>query len=268
MPGAHEAAKQAAKDIKKRLGFGFDVLVVLGSGWSGAIAAAGVEQARIPADAVHGFPPSRVVGHGGDIVSLANGDTRVLVMSGRLHLYEGHSPAVVTHSVRVAAELGCGVAVFTNAAGGINPAYAVGQPVLVTDHLNLTGESPTDGDEWGADRFVNLMDAYSPRLRRLAADVDPDLGEGVYAGLRGPHFETPAEIRMLGMLGADLVGMSTVLEVIAARHCGMEVLGVSLVTNLAAGLAAEGPSHAEVLLAGQASAARVGRLLGGVLERL
>ncbi len=268
MPGAHEAAKQAAKDIKKRLGFGFDALVVLGSGWSGAVTAAGVEQARIPAEEVHGFPPSQVAGHGGGIVFLASGDTRVLVMLGRVHLYEGHSPAVVTHSVRVGAELGCSAAVFTNAAGGINPDYAVGQPVLISDHLNLTGESPTAGGEWGTDRFVNLLGAYSPRLRRLAADVDGEVREGVYAGLRGPHFETPAEIRMLGMLGADLVGMSTVLEVIAARHCDMEVLGVSLVTNLAAGLVAEGPSHAEVLEAGEASAARVGRLLGGVLERL
>ena len=161
------------------------------------------------------------------MAAVAAGDRRVLVFRGRVHLYEGNSAAAVTHGVRTAAAAGCAVAVLTNAAGGLRAHYRVGGPVLISDHLNLTGESPVAGTEWGTDRFVNLVDAYSPRLRALAAEVDPEVPEGVYAGLRGPHFETPAEIEMLRTMGADLVGMSTVLECIAARHCGLDVLGVS-----------------------------------------
>lgn len=267
MTNAQELADQAAGQVADRLGGGFDVAVVLGTGWDGAVAELGELETQIPTAGVAGFPASRVTGHSGTVAAVAAGDRRLLVFRGRVHLYEGNSAAAVTHGVRTAAALGCRAVVLTNAAGGLRAGYRVGQPVVISDHLNLTGASPTEGTEWGTDRFVNLLDAYSPRLRAVAAEVDPETPDGVYAGLRGPHFETPAEIHMLRVMGADLVGMSTVLEAIAARHCGLEVLGVSLVTNLAAGMAADGPSHQEVLDAGAASGARVGRLLRGVIDR-
>ena len=268
MTNARQLAAEAAAQIGDRLGGGFEAAVVLGTGWDDAVAELGDTEAEIPTTDLAGFPVARVEGHGGTLAAVAAGERRVLVFRGRVHLYEGNSAAAVTHGVRTAAAAGCGVAVLTNAAGGLRAHYRVGGPVLVSDHLNLTGESPVAGTEWGTDRFVNLVDAYSPRLRALAAEVDADVPDGVYAGLRGPHFETPAEIEMLRIMGADLVGMSTVLETIAARHCGLEVLGVSLVTNLAAGMTDEGPSHQEVLDAGAASGARVGRLLRGVIDRL
>ena len=151
----------------------------------------------------------------------------------------------------------------TNAAGGIDPSYEVGQPVLISDHLNLTATSPLAGPD-----FVDLTDAYDPGLRALAREIDPDLPEGVYAGLRGPQFETPAEIRMLRALGADLVGMSTALEAIAARAAGLEVLGLSMVTNAAAGVTGEKLDHQEVLAAGRAAAGRLGELLVRFVGRL
>lgn len=268
MTNAQGLADQAAGQVADRLGGGFDVAVVLGTGWDDAVAELGELEAQIPTAGMEGFPASRVAGHSGTLAAVAAGDRRLLVFRGRVHLYEGNSAAAVTHGVRTAAALGCGAIVLTNAAGGLRAGYRVGRPVVISDHLNLTGASPTEGTEWGTDRFVNLLDAYSPRLRAIAAEVDPETPEGVYAGLRGPHFETPAEIHMLRVMGADLVGMSTVLEAIAARHCGLEVLGVSLVTNLAAGMAADGPSHQEVLDAGAASGARVGRLLRGVIDRV
>jgi purine-nucleoside phosphorylase len=188
------------------------------------------------------------------------------VFLGRVHLYEGLPPAAVVHGVRTAAMAGCRAVVLTNAAGGIRPGLSVGQPVLIRDHLNLTGASPLSGPPPSAgQRFVDLTEVYSARLRALARDADPGLAEGVYAMLPGPHYETPAEITMLGRLGADLVGMSTVLEAIAARQLGCEVFGVSLVTNLAAGLAGHSLSHAEVVEAGRASASRMGALLAGIL---
>lgn len=268
MTNAQELADQAAGQVADRLGGGFDAAVVLGTGWDDAVAELGELEAQIPTAGVDGFHASRVAGHSGTVAAVAAGDRRLLVFRGRVHLYEGNSAAAVTHGVRTAAALGCGAIVLTNAAGGLRANYRVGRPVVISDHLNLTGASPTEGTEWGTDRFVNLLDAYSPRLRAIAAEVDPETPDGVYAGLRGPHFETPAEIHMLRVMGADLVGMSTVLEAIAARHCGLEVLGVSLVTNLAAGMAADGPSHQEVLDAGAASGARVGRLLRGVIDRV
>ena len=268
MTNAQELAQAAAAQIGNSLGEGFDATVILGTGWDDAVAALGDVEQQIPTADVAGFPTSRVEGHSGTVAALTSGRRRLLVFRGRVHLYEGNSAAAVTHGVRVAAALGCGVLVLTNAAGGLRAAYRVGRPVVISDHLNLTGASPVAGSEWATDRFVNLLDAYSPRLRAIARELDPDTPEGVYAGLRGPHFETPAEIHMLRVMGADLVGMSTVLETIAARHCGLEVLGVSLVTNLAAGMAAGGPSHQEVLDAGAAAGGRVGRLLRGVIDRL
>lgn len=268
MTNARQLAAEAAAQIGDRLGGGFDAAVVLGTGWDDAVAELGELEAQISVAELAGFPASRVEGHGGTVGAVAAGDRRLLVYRGRVHLYEGNSAAAVTHGVRTAAAAGCGVVVLTNAAGGLRAGYRVGHPVVISDHVNLTGESPVAGTEWGTDRFVNLLGAYAPRLRAIAAEVDPATPEGVYAGLRGPHFETPAEIHMLRVMGADLVGMSTVLESIAARHCGQEVFGVSLVTNLAAGMADEGPSHQEVLDAGAASGARVGRLLRGVIDRL
>jgi len=268
MTNARQLAGEAAAQIADRLGGEFDATVVLGTGWDDAVAELGDVEAQISTTELAGFPESRVEGHGGTVGAVSAGDRRLLVYRGRVHLYEGNSAAAVTHGVRTAAAAGCGVAVLTNAAGGLRPHYRVGGPVLISDHINLTGTSPMEGTEWGTDRFVNLVDAYSPRLRALAAETSPATPEGVYAGLRGPHFETPAEIRMLRTMGADLVGMSTVLEAIAARHCGLEVLGVSLVTNLAAGMTDEGPSHQEVLDAGAASGVAVGRLLRGVIDRL
>jgi purine-nucleoside phosphorylase len=246
-----------------------EAAVVLGSGWASAAAAIGPCAAEIPLASVGGFPPPTVAGHAGLVRSVRAGQARVLVFLGRAHLYEGHSPATVVHGVRTAVAAGCGVIVLTNAAGGIGE-YPVGQPVIIRDHLNLTGRSPLAGppppDGLPA-RFVDLTEAYSARLRGLAREADPSLPDGVYAGLPGPHYETPAEIRMLRTLGADLVGMSTVLETIAARHLGAEVLGLSLVTNAAAGLGGQELDHSEVVAEGKAAAGRMGALLAAVLPR-
>lgn len=212
---------------------------------------------------VPGFAPPRAAGHVGQLLSVPVGGQRVLLLAGRIHAYEGHDLRHVVHPVRTACAAGAHTVVLTNAAGGLRPDMQVGQPVLISDHLNLTARSPLVGAQ-----FVDLTDAYSPRLRQLARQCDPELTDGVYAGLPGPHYETPAEIRMLQTLGADLVGMSTVHETIAARAAGAEVLGVSLVTNLAAGITGEPLSHAEVLAAGAASAARMGALLASLIERL
>jgi purine-nucleoside phosphorylase len=248
-----------------------DVAVVLGSGWGPAADALGTAVAELPVAELGGFPRPTVAGHSGTVRSVRAGDRRLLVFFGRVHLYEGHSPATVVHGVRVAAAAGCRAVVLTNAAGGINPRYTPGTPVLVADHINLTAASPLEGPPpppgYGLP-FVDLTDLYTARLRTLARRADPTLEEGVYAALRGPHFETPAEIRMLSALGADLVGMSTVLEAIAARHLGLEVLGISLVTNVAAGLGAEPLDHEEVLAAGAAAAPRLGGLLADVVAGL
>lgn len=240
-----------------------DVAVVLGSGWAPAAAALGTPVARLPMADIPGFGTPSARGHAGTVESIQLGDTRVLVLLGRIHAYEGHSLARVVHPVRTAAAAGAHTVVLTNAAGGIRPGLEVGRPVLIADQINLTGRSPLEGAH-----FVNMVDAYSPALRAAARRVDPELGEGVYAGLPGPQYETPAEIRMLGVMGADLVGMSTVHETIAARAAGLDVLGLSLVTNLAAGITGEPLDHAEVLAVGRESAERMGRLLGAVIGAL
>ncbi len=249
-----------------------DVAVVLGSGWRPAADRMGEVVAELASTDLPGFPPSTVAGHTGSVRSIRSGGGRsVLAFVGRVHGYEGNDPATVVHAVRTAHAAGCTVVVLTNAAGGIREGLSVGQPVLVSDHLNLTGRSPVAGPlppEGLPARFVDLTDAYALRLRALAREADPSLVEGVYAGLPGPHYETPAEIRMLQTLGADLVGMSTVWEAIAARHLGLEVLALSLVTNLAAGLSGELLDHEEVLEAGRQSAERMGALLADVVDRL
>ncbi len=264
------AAASAARLAELTGVAGHDVAVVLGSGWQPAADRMGDVVAEVVAAELGGFPPSTVAGHAGRVRSIRTpGGRRVLAFSGRVHAYEGHAPEVVVHGVRTAHAAGCRVAVLTNAAGGIRPGLSVGQPVLLSDHINLTGGSPVAGrlpDE-APSRFVDLSEAYSARLRALARAVEPSLTEGVYAGLPGPHYETPAEIRMLAALGADLVGMSTVWETIAARHLGLEVLALSLVTNPAAGLGGT-LDHAEVLAAGRAAAERMGALLAEVVARL
>lgn len=265
-----ELARRAADAVVDRLG-GHDVVVVLGSGWRDAADLIGERGAELAVTDLPGFPPPTVPGHGAALVSLTAGDTRVLALTGRVHLYEGHSPSTVVHGVRTALLAGCRAVVLTNAAGSLAPELTVGRPVLVTDHLNLTGQSPLGGppppEPWSL-RFVDLTEAYSARLRAIAAEVDPEVSHGVYAGLGGPQFETPAEIRMLRTLGADLVGMSTVLETIAARHLGAEVLAVSLVTNQAAGISGAPLDHQEVLDAGQGAVGRMASLLAGVLPRI
>ncbi|MAU83194.1 purine-nucleoside phosphorylase [Gordonia sp. Z-3] len=240
-----------------------DVAVVLGSGWAPAADAFGRPIASVPMASIPGFSAPRAAGHGGTVHSVRVGDRRVLILLGRIHAYEGHDLARVVHPVRTAAAAGAHTIVLTNAAGGLRDDMKVGQPILIADHLNLTARSPMRGAQ-----FVDLVDAYAPRLREIARRTDPSLSDGVYAGLPGPHYETPAEIRMLRTLGADLVGMSTVHETIAARAAGLQVLGMSLVTNLAAGITGEPLSHTEVLEVGRASATRMGELLASIIAEL
>ncbi|MDT4931697.1 MAG: purine-nucleoside phosphorylase [Pseudonocardiales bacterium] len=239
-----------------------DVAIVLGSGWVPAIDALGPASADLPVTDLPGFLRPAVEGHAGRIRSVAVGGRRVLAFLGRTHLYEGRGVEPVVHNVRVAAAAGCRVVVLTNACGGLRAGLSVGDAVLISDHLNLTWRSPLLGP-----RFVDLSDVYSARLRRLVREIDPSIAEGVYAMFPGPQYETPAEVRMAGVLGADLVGMSTVLEAVAARAEGCEVLGISLVTNLAAGLG-DPLDHEEVLAVGRAAATRMGTLLGQVIPRL
>ncbi len=258
-----ELARQAADVIAQRTGNAtHDVAVVLGSGWSAAADAFPLV-AEIPYPEIPGFTASAVVGHSGFLRSVTVGAKRVLLFSGRTHYYEGRGVAPVVHGVRTAAAAGCGQLVLTNGCGGLNPEWPPGTPVLIADHLNLTATTPL----LGAD-FVDLTEVYSRRLRDLARGIDPTLDEGVYAQFIGPQYETPAEVRMAGILGADLVGMSTVLEAIAARSAGLEILGLSLVTNAAAGLTGEALHHAEVLQAGRDAAARIAGLLTAILEQM
>ncbi|MGY1708158.1 purine-nucleoside phosphorylase [Geodermatophilus sp. SYSU D00758] len=256
-------AARAAEDLTTALGPGHDVAVVMGSGWAPAADAFGEPAATVAIGDLPGFAAPTAVGHGGEIRSVRVGERRVLLFLGRTHLYEGRGVASVVHGVRTAAAAGVRTVVLTNAAGGLAPEHRVGQAVLVSDHLNLTARSPLVGAT-----FVDLTDLYSARLRDLARELDPSLTEGVYAALPGPHYETPAEIRMLRALGADLVGMSTALEAIAARAVGCEVLALSMVTNAAAGITGEALDHAEVLAAGKAAAGRLGEFLVEFAGRL
>jgi purine-nucleoside phosphorylase len=265
------AAAASAEALRKRCGTDtFDVAVVLGSGWAAAADAIGDPEVEVPLTELAGFQQPSVKGHTPSVRYIKKGQRHILLYLGRIHLYEGHDAHTVVHGVRSAIAAGCRAVVLTNAAGGIDPGYAVGQPVLISDHLNLTGRSPL----WGPlpatapSRFTDLTEAYSRRLRTLARELDPTLAEGVYAGLPGPQFETPAEIRMLAGAGAGLVGMSTVMETIAARHLGAEVLGISMVSNPAAGLSDEPINHQDVLTATAGSAASVGTLLAGLLPRI
>ncbi len=267
---AYDLAKQAAEVILKKFGGDHDLLAVLGSGW--AHAAAVLEAANeLSVAEIPGFIKPSAIGHGGTLKSVTVGKSRVLLLTGRTHLYEGHGVNAVVHAVRTAAFSGCKTVVLTNAAGCLRQDWGVGATALISDHINLTGFSPLTGADAPAPlhgRFVDLTDAYSERLRAIAKRVDPTLHEGVYMGFHGPHFETPAEIRAARIWGADLVGMSTVMETIAARHMGLEVLALSLATNLAAGISGEKLSGDEVLAIGKASASRVGGLLAEILKQI
>jgi purine-nucleoside phosphorylase len=256
-------AAMAATDLITALGGAHEVAVVMGSGWAPAADAFGPATASVAIGDLPGFAAPTAVGHGGEVRSVRVGDRGVLLFLGRTHVYEGRGVDPVVHGVRTAAAAGVTTVVLTNAAGGLAPDHQVGQAVIISDHLNLTARSPLVGAN-----FVDLTDLYSARLRSLARELDPTLTEGVYAALPGPHYETPAEIRMLRTLGADLVGMSTALEAIAARAAGMEVFGLSMVTNAAAGITGEKLDHEEVLAAGQAAAGRLGQFLVELVGRL
>jgi purine-nucleoside phosphorylase len=261
-----EVARAAADVIAQRTGAErHHVALVLGSGWGPAADLVGRTVATVDNTDVPGFSRAAVQGHSGTMrsVQVAGSDRRALVFGTRTHFYEGRGVRAVVHAVRTAAAAGCSTIVLTNGCGGLRPEWQPGTPVLIRDHLNLTAHSPIEGAT-----FVDLTDLYSPRLRALAREVDPGLPEGVYAQFRGPHYETPAEVQMARIIGADLVGMSTTLEAIAARQAGLEVLGISLVTNAAAGISPVPLSHQEVIEAGQAAAERCGRLLADIVGRI
>lgn len=259
-----ELARQAADTLRERTGgTDHDIALVMGSGWLPAADALGAPEHEIALADLPGFSPPAVAGHGGTVRSVTLGTKRLLIFLGRTHYYEGKGVAPVVHGVRTAAAAGVKTLVLTNGCGGLNPAWSPGTPVLISDHINMTATSPLEGAH-----FVDLTDLYSSRLRALCREADPGLDEGVYVQLPGPHYETPAEIGMIRAIGGDLVGMSTALEAIAARAEGLEILGISLVTNAAAGMTGEPLNHAEVLEAGQAAATRMGALLADVLPRI
>lgn len=269
-----ELAAGAAAGLAEATGVArHDVAVVLGSGWSGAADLMGEVVAEIPAGDLPGFRAPVVAGHSATVRSVrlpdgAAGDDGeaprfALVFGSRTHFYEDRDVRAVAHPVRTAAAAGARTLVLTNGCGGLDPAWEPGTPVLIRDHLNLTGTSPLEGAT-----FVDLTDLYSPALRDVARSVAPELPEGVYAQLGGPHYETPAEVEMVRRLGGDLVGMSTTLEAIAARHTGMAVLGLSLVTNAAAGIGPAPLSHEEVIEAGRAAGPRIARLLAEIVRRI
>ena len=263
-----QAATIAASEIATRTGVAsHDVALVMGSGWVGAVDALGTPTYECNAEEITGFFAPAVEGHSGKVRSyeIKDGDRtiRALVFLGRTHLYEGKGMEPVVHGVRTAVKAGCKVIILTNACGGLNTAYRVGQPVLIRDHISLTAQSPLVGAT-----FVDLTDLYSKRIRAIMKAADSSLQEGVYVHWRGPTYETPAEIHMMRTLGADLVGMSTVPEAIAAHALGAEVLGISLVTNAAAGVTGEKLNHEEVIAAGKAAASSMGELLAKTIPQI
>jgi len=260
-----EIAEAAAKVIAERSGVAkHDIALTLGSGWGKAADLIGETIATIPATDIPGFRASKVVGHTSTIrsVALPNGK-HALVLGARTHFYEGHGIRSVVHGVRTAAATGAEIMILTNGCGGIKTSWKPGTPVLISDHINHTSASPIEGAN-----FVDLTDLYAKRLRDIARTVDPSLDEGVYMQFRGPHYETPAEVQMAKTMGAHLVGMSTALEAIAARQSGLEVLGLALSTNLAAGISDSPLSHKEVLEAGQEAEPRISALLAQIVAKL
>jgi len=267
-PSPYDLAQQAAAHLADLTGVArHDVALVLGSGWLPAAEMLGETTAEVDVTDLPGFTAAAVAGHAGKVRSVvtssADGDLRLLVFLSRTHFYEGRGVASVVHGVRTAAAAGCRAIVLTNGCGGLKETWTPGTPVLISDHINLTGASPLIGAN-----FVDLTDLYSARLRAVCREIDPSLDEGVYVQFPGPHYETPAEIGMVRAIGGHLAGMSTTLEAIAAREAGMEILGISLVTNLAAGMSGDPLDHAEVLDAGRSAASRMGDLLSRVVPRI
>lgn len=266
-PNPYQLADDAAAALKDRTGLdAYDCAVVLGSGWRPAadVLCEGAEDlVEFPMSELPGFLAPTAQGHGGTVRSGGIGGRNVLVLLGRTHAYEGHELWRTTHAVRTAAAAGVQTVVLTNAAGGLTEGMSVGEPVLIADHINFTAKTPLSGAN-----FVNLVDAYSPTLRAKVQEMRPGMREAVYAMMPGPQYETPAEIHMLRTLGAGLVGMSTVYETIAAREAGVDVLGISLVTNLAAGITGEPLNHEEVLQAGKDAANDMGGLLRELVNNL
>ena len=260
-----EVAATAAADIARLTGVEkHDIALTLGSGWGKAADIIGETVATIPATEVTGFSKPALEGHVGTLRSIRTPDGKhVLVIGARTHYYEDHGVRRVVHSVRAAAATGAKIMVLTNGAGGIRETWTPGQPVLISDHINLTADSPLEGAT-----FIDLTDLYSKRLRDIARGIDPSLDEGVYTQFRGPHYETPAEVQMAKAIGGHIVGMSTALEAIAAREAGMEILGFSLITNLAAGIQQTPLSHAEVIEAGREAEPVISALLARVVEAL
>ena len=257
-PGGSAAAALAARTSIER----HDLALVLGSGWRETVDGLGEVVARTPVADLPGFSAPTVEGHGADALSIAVDGGHVLAFTGRSHYYESRDVQQVVHAVRTAAAAGCSTVLLTSASGGIREDLAPGDIVVISDHINLTGASPLLGAE-----FVDLTDLYASRLRAVCREVDPSLTEGVYAGYWGPNFETPAEIRAYRTLGADVVGMSTVLEAIAAHAAGMGVLALTLVTNRAAGLGGR-LDHGHVLEVAAAGASRASALLAQVVPRV
>jgi purine-nucleoside phosphorylase len=260
-----EVAAEASSDIARITGVErHDIALTLGSGWGRAAELIGETTATFPATEVTGFSAPALEGHVGTLRSVLTPRGRhVLVIGARTHFYEGHGTRRVVHSVRTAAASGARTMVLTNGAGGIRHTWKPGQPVLISDHINLTGGSPLEGAT-----FIDLTDLYSMRLRDLARTIDPTLDEGVYCQFHGPQYETPAEVQMVKSFGGHIVGMSTALEAIAARQAGMEVLGFSLITNMAAGIQTSPLSHAEVLQAGRDAEPVISSLLARVIGAL
>jgi purine-nucleoside phosphorylase len=260
-----DVAATAAAEIAERTGVArHDIALTLGSGWGRAADLIGETTATIPAQEITGFSKPALAGHPGTLRSiLLPSGKRALVIGARTHYYEGHGVRRVVHSVRTAAAAGATTMILTNGAGGIRESWKPGTPVLISDHINLTADSPLEGAT-----FIDLTDLYSARLRDIARGIDPTLDEGVYVQNRGPHYETPAEVQMAKAIGGHIVGMSTALEAIAAREAGMEVLGMSLITNLAAGISPTPLSHAEVIEAGAAAEPVISALLARIVGAL
>lgn len=264
-PDPYLLAKDAANALREASGIErIDIAVTLGSGWSGAAELLGTELFSTPADAIPGFQKPSVKGHVGTLrIFEIPGGARVLVLGARTHYYEGHGASATVHGVRAAAEFGATTLVLTNGCGSLNEQWKPGSPVLITDHINFTGDSPITGAT-----FVDQTDIYTPRLREIAKSIDPSLDEGIYMQFRGPFYESPAEVQMARVLGASLVGMSTVLEAMAAREAGLDVLGFSLVTNLAAGISPTPLNHEEVVEAGRAATPRLAKLLSSTIHAI
>ncbi|NNG20190.1 purine-nucleoside phosphorylase [Naumannella sp. ID2617S] len=260
-----DLAARAATALRQRFDVeSLDLALVLGSGWSAAADDLGEPIGQVELAELPGFSAPVVAGHGGQLRCVRTPNQKVAaILTGRTHFYEGRGVDAVAHGVRTMAAAGASTLVLTNGCGSLRREWGPGTPVLISDHINLTGSTPLRGAT-----FIDLSEAYSKRLRDLARQVDPSLPEGVYVQFRGPQYETPAEVRMAGVLGGDLVGMSTTLETIAARAVGLEVLGISLATNLAAGISPEPLDHAEVIAAGKEAAPRLAALLRGLVEVL